>query len=123
PPNSLVAATPRVVLEISDAILNSPQNITSFAQGNDGELYVVGYGGQLYGLRAASGGTDTIPTLLSQTGCVAADATQAAASMVPYATNASFWSDGADKQRWLAVPDGTSITPQTPGRWTLPNGT
>ena len=123
PPNPLVAATPRIVLQTSDAVLDSPQNITSFAQGNDGELYVVGYGGQLYGLQAASASVDTIPTLLSQTGCVAANATQPAPGMIPYATNASFWSDGADKQRWLAVPDGTSITPQTPGRWTPPSGT
>ena len=123
PPNPLVAATPRVVLSTSDTVLNSPQNVTSLAQGNDGELYVVGYGGQLYGLQAATAVVDTIPTLLSQTGCVATDATQPASGLVPYGINAPFWSDGADKQRWLAVPDGSAITPQTPGRWSPPNGT
>jgi uncharacterized repeat protein (TIGR03806 family) len=124
PPNPLVAATPRVVLGTSDAILNASQNITSFAQGNDGELYVVGYGGALYQIQAAGAGVDTIPTLLSQTGCVASgNATQPAAGLIPYGTNAPFWSDGADKQRWLAVPNGTSITPQTPGHWTPPNST
>jgi len=124
PPSPLVAATPRAVLTASNAILNSPQNITSFAQGNDGELYVVGYGGALYQLQASGAAVDTIPTLLSQTGCVASgNATQPAAGLVPYGVNAPFWSDGADKQRWLAVPNGTSITPQTPGRWTPPNGT
>ena len=123
PPNPLVAATPRAVLSTSDTVLNSPQNVTSLAQGNDGELYVVGYGGQLYGLQAATAVVDTIPTLLSQTGCVATDATQPASGLVPYGINAPFWSDGADKQRWLAVPDGSAITPQTPGRWSPPNGT
>lgn len=123
-PSPLAAATPRVVLTPSSAILSAPQNITSFAQGNDGELYVVGYSGQLYGFQAASGATDTIPTLLSQTGCAAtSDAKQAAPGMLPYAVNAAFWSDGADKSRWLAVPDGTSITTQTPGRWTPPAST
>jgi len=124
PPSPLVAATPRVVLTASNAILSAPQNITSFAQGNDGEIYVVGYGGALYQLQAAGAAVDTIPTLLSQTGCVSAsNATQPAVGLIPYNTNAPFWSDGADKQRWLAVPNGTSITPQTPGRWTPPNGT
>jgi uncharacterized repeat protein (TIGR03806 family) len=124
PPSPLVAATPRVVLPASSAILNAPQNITSFGQGNDGEIYVVGYGGALYQLQPAGAAVDTIPTLLSQTGCVSAsNATQPAVGLIPYNTNAPFWSDGADKQRWLAVPNGTSITPQTPGRWTPPNGT
>jgi uncharacterized repeat protein (TIGR03806 family) len=124
PPSSLVAANPRVVLPASSAILNAPQNITSFGQGNDGEIYVVGYGGALYQLQPAGAAVDTIPTLLSQTGCVSAsNATQPAVGLIPYNTNAPFWSDGADKQRWLAVPNGTSITPQTPGRWTPPNGT
>jgi uncharacterized repeat protein (TIGR03806 family) len=112
-----------VVLSTSDAVLTAPQNVSSMAQGNDGELYVVGYGGQLFGVQAAGATVDTIPTLLSQTGCVATDAKQPAAGLVPYSVNAPFWSDGADKQRWLALPDGSTIVPQTPGRWTPPNGT
>ncbi len=123
PPSPLVAANPQVVLKASDAVLTAPQNITSFAQGNDGELYLVGYGGQLFGLQAASAATDTIPMLLSQTGCVGANATLPASGLIPYSTNAPFWSDGADKQRWIALPNGSTITPQTPGGWTLPYGT
>jgi uncharacterized repeat protein (TIGR03806 family) len=112
-----------VVLTAADAVLTAPQNVSSMAQGNDGELYVVGYGGQLFGVQAAGAAVDTIPVQLSQTGCVATDATQPAAGLVPYGVNAPFWSDGADKQRWLALPNGSTITPQTPGRWTPPNGT
>ena len=125
PPNPLVAANPRVVLTPSDAALTAPQPISSLAQGNDGELYFVGYdaGGQLFALQPASGGADTIPTLLSQTGCVGANATQPAPGLIPYRPNAAFWSDSADKERWIALPNGTTITPQTPGEWSLPSGT
>ena len=123
PPNPLVGSTPRVVLKTTDAVVTAPQNVSSFAQGNDGELYVVGYGGQLFGVQAAGAAVDTIPTQLSQTGCVAADATQPAAGLVPYGVNAPFWSDGADKQRWLALPNSATIAPQSSGHWTPPNGT
>jgi uncharacterized repeat protein (TIGR03806 family) len=110
---------------IGDAALTVPDNVTSFGQGNDGELYAVGYGGGLYKLQmTTTGAVDTIPALLSQTGCVSAsDAKQPASGLIPFTPNAPFWSDGADKLRWLALPDGTSITPQATARWTPPNGT
>ena len=125
PPSPLTASTPQS-LGTADAVLTVPDNVTSFGQGNDGELYAVGYGGGLYKLQmtAATGAVDTIPALLSQTGCVSAsDARQPASGLIPFTPNAPFWSDGADKLRWLAVPDGTSITPQAATRWTPPNGT
>ena len=42
---------------------------------------------------------------------------------IPYAINAPFWSDGATKERWLALPDGQSITVRTDGDWDFPNRT
>jgi uncharacterized repeat protein (TIGR03806 family) len=124
PPNPLLPATPRKVLTAADTVLTAPQNVTALAQAHDGELYVVGYGGALYTLQPATVAVDTIPSLLSQTGCVAANnATQPAPGLIPYRPNAPFWSDGAEKQRWLALPNGSSITPQTPGPWSAPNGT
>ena len=117
------AATPRTVLGPGDSVLTASQNISSFAQGRDGELYLTGYGGQLFGLQPASGPvSDPIPAQLSQTGCVAGDAREPAAGLIPYAVNAPFWSDAADKQRWLALPNGGTVTPQATGRWSLPNG-
>src|SRR5690606_25497002 len=74
--------------------LASGRAISSFAEGNDGELYVVDYGGGLYRLGASTSGTDTIPEQLSDTGCVdTSDATQPASGLIPYAPNAPFWSD------------------------------
>jgi hypothetical protein len=48
-----------------------------------------------------------VPQNLSETGCVvASNAQQPAPGVIPYAINAPFWSDGATKDRWIAVPDG-----------------
>ena len=80
---------------------------------------------------------------LSATGCVdATDAKKAAASMIPYEVNSPLWSDGADKQRFMAIPDGALIhvkdcareptkclfafqggTSDDEGHWELPVGT
>ena len=51
------------------------------------------------------------------------DAKQPASGLIPYAINAPFWSDGAEKDRWLALPDGQRITIASNGDWDFPNGT
>ncbi|MEP7243406.1 MAG: PQQ-dependent sugar dehydrogenase, partial [Gammaproteobacteria bacterium] len=110
-------------------LLASGLGISSFAQGNDGELYVLNYGsgtnGTVFRIGAGSATpTNPIKPLLSQTGCVSAsDPTQPAAGLIPYAPNAPFWSDGASKARWMALPDGQKITVGTDGDWSFPNGT
>jgi uncharacterized repeat protein (TIGR03806 family) len=105
-------------------LLDSGLSISSFGQGNDGELYVVDHGGALYRINFAGGaGGDAAPTNLSATGCVnPTDAKQAAAGLIPYDINAPFWSDGAEKDRWLALPEGQRITAATNGDWEFPNG-
>jgi uncharacterized repeat protein (TIGR03806 family) len=42
--------------------------------------------------------------------------------LIPYKPNAPFWSDGAAKERWLALPDGQNITVNADGDWDFPNG-
>jgi len=47
---------------------------------------------------------------LTATGCVdAKDPKKPAAGLVPYDVNSPLWSDGADKQRFMALPDGVLI--------------
>ncbi|HEY0943460.1 MAG TPA: PQQ-dependent sugar dehydrogenase [Steroidobacter sp.] len=106
-------------------LLDTELNIASFGQGNDGELYVLNYGGTLHRINfEASGVVNTAPRLLSDTGCVSSsDPKQPAAGFIPYAINAPFWSDGADKDRWMALPNGQNITVQASGDWNFPNGT
>jgi uncharacterized repeat protein (TIGR03806 family) len=65
-----------------------------------------------------------VPSQLSGTGCVsAADASKPAAGLIPYDVAAPFWSDGATKERWLAIPNGTSISVGADGDFTFPSGT
>jgi uncharacterized repeat protein (TIGR03806 family) len=42
--------------------------------------------------------------------------------VLPYDVVSPLWSDGADKERWFAIPDGTSIHADSDGDWDLPVG-
>lgn len=99
-------------------------NTASFAEDQFGELYVLTYGGSIYRIIA---GTPTsgpqVPLLLSETGCVdPEDPTQPASGLIPYDINAGFWSDGAVKQRWLALPEGQQVSIDEQQDWQLPVG-
>ncbi len=99
--------------------------IASFAQGSDGEIYALSlYTGKLSKFMPGTGVTEPgFPAQLSATGCAAdADPKQSSDGMIPYDVNAAFWSDGAVKQRWLAVPDGQSIGIDANGDFQLPPG-
>ena len=107
-----------------NAGFDSGLSIASFGQGHDGELYVVHYGGTLHRLVAGAIGGGTVAMQLSATGCVlASDVTRPAAGLVPYAPNAPFWSDGASKERFLALPNGATMHAGADGDLEFPNGT
>lgn len=60
---------------------------------------------------------------LSRTGCFdPADPRRPAAGLIAYDVNAPLWSDGADKRRWLALPDGTRLRVAADGDLELPVG-
>lgn len=75
------------------------------------------------------GGCDNIasepmPPLLSETGCVNMnDPAQPVAGAIPYDINEPFWSDGAEKQRYLALPEDTHIDINAEGDFIFPVGT
>jgi uncharacterized repeat protein (TIGR03806 family) len=114
---------------VSEELLDTTLSIASFGEGNDGELYVIDIaGGGLHKIVAngASGGAPVtpVPTLLSATGCVnSSSPSQPASGLVPYEPAAEFWSDEATKERWLAIPNGTSIGVAADGDFALPVGT
>lgn len=98
-------------------------SISSFGEGADVELYVVDYGGALHRLVAGATGGGSVATQLSATGCVqSGDASRAAAGLVPYAPNAAFWSDGAVKERYLALPNGSTMRAGSDADLELPVG-
>jgi uncharacterized repeat protein (TIGR03806 family) len=103
--------------------LSTGLQISSFAQDTDGEMYVVHLGGTLHKIVPATGTGREIPAQLSATGCVsAATPSQPAAGLIPYAPTAPFFSDGAVKTRWLALPDGQRITVDANNDFDFPNG-
>ena len=69
--------------------------------------------------------TAQLPPLLSQTGAFKDTRTLAPSDgLVPYELNVSFWSDGAAKRRWIAVPRGSAGVHFSPtGEWSFPAGT
>ena len=110
----------------NDVLLDSPYNISAFAIGADTELYFADYSnGRIRRITPVAGGpSDTIPANLEDTGCVVAgNPGQVASGLIPYAVNAPFWSDGAVKDRYLAIPDGTQIAVSGSNDFVFPNGT
>ena len=107
-------------------IADTGHNIASFAEDANGELYILSFGGGIYQLVQSSepGEFSNAPeSLLSDTGCVQpSNPQQPANGLIPYAVAAPFWSDGAHKQRWLALPDGQRLTVAANQDWAVPAG-
>lgn len=87
--------------------------IVEFAQDNDGEVYMVDFaGGGFHRLIPAPKVTETkpFPRKLSETGLFASTKDHLpAAGLIPYSVNAPLWSDGAEKERFIALPGDTQI--------------
>lgn len=104
-------------------LLSSGFNISSFAEDDEHELYAIDYGGRI--MRFVTGVSDasqsTLVPLLSLTGCVnPEDPTEVTSAAIPYDVALPFWSDGATKERYLALPDGTQMTVHADGDIELP---
>lgn len=102
---------------------------SAFAEGNDGELYLVHLSNnRILAIDPAAGsgggGADPVATMLSDTGCFdSQNPALPAPGLIPYDVAAPFWSDGADKERWLAIPDGQVISVNVDGDFVFPTGT
>ncbi len=114
----------------AELLVDTDHAISTFGQGVDGEIYYADIGGgRIYKLVPSGGGggnADPVPDDLAATGCVAAgNPTQPAPGLIPYAINAPFWSDGAVKERYIGLPNGTTISRNgiETGDWSLPPGT
>lgn len=99
-------------------------NIRGFGQDLDGELYVL-TSNQIHKILPAGPPPTTGPaTLLSQTGCFnPLDPTEADPGLIPFDINSPLWSDGAAKERWMALPDGATIGLTQDGDFLFPIGT
>jgi uncharacterized repeat protein (TIGR03806 family) len=118
-------------------LVATPRRIVSWGEDNAGELYFLDFmGGQVHRLAPAPKATPTadFPRKLSETGLFAsAKDHKPAAGLIPYSVNAQLWSDGASKERFLALPGDSKIefetvtypqpAPGAPPGWRFPNGT
>ncbi len=111
---------------LNDLLIDTNFGPTSFARDAAGEIYFTDINnGRLRKLVPAGPPTpDTVADRLSASGCTdPADVTQAYAGLLPYDLNAPFWTDGADKERFIGLPNGTTISRGVGGDWEFPNGT
>jgi uncharacterized repeat protein (TIGR03806 family) len=110
----------------NDQLIDTNFGPTSFAVDQDGELYFTDINNsRLRQLVPAGPATaDTIPNLLSDTGCTdPVDITRPYPGLLPYDINAPFWSDGALKDRHIGLPNNTTITVDADDDWEFPIGT
>ncbi|MEO1416954.1 MAG: LamG-like jellyroll fold domain-containing protein [Bacteroidota bacterium] len=94
--------------------VGTKSGVSSLYTDSDGEIYAMKLygtdldGGRIYKL-VQSGTPSNPPTLLSATGVFKDLSTlEPSDGVYPYKMNVPFWSDAADKYRWMAIPnDGT----------------
>jgi uncharacterized repeat protein (TIGR03806 family) len=113
---------------MKDLLIITNTGPTSFGVDQFGELYFTDLNnGRLRKIVPLPGSSsvDTIPTLLSDTGCTdPGDVTRPYPGLIPYDINAAFWSDGAVKDRYIGLPNGTTITRSADDDdWGFPQGT
>jgi uncharacterized repeat protein (TIGR03806 family) len=113
--------------------------IVSFGEDEEGDLFFLDFaGGKVHRLVAAEKGPDAppFPRKLSETGLFESTKDlKPAPGLIPYTVNAQLWSDGATKERYLALPGNSQIDfdaviypygdihPGHPRGWRFPNGT
>ena len=106
-------------------------DIISFGEDIDNEIYLLKYGrSTLFKLVPRTTVNTELPKLLSQTGAFDdLSELKPTKGLIPYDLIESFWSDGALKKRWMAIPnDGLHDTPgeqinySEDGDWDFPIG-
>ncbi|MCK6502875.1 PQQ-dependent sugar dehydrogenase [Myxococcota bacterium] len=118
-------ADPRTGGAAARLLLEPEHSWSGFAQDPAGEVLLLSmYEGTAWRVvPAGEGEVSDFPQRLSETGCVDPLApTQVAAGLLPYEVRHPFWSDGADKARWLSLPEGGVATVGEGGDLSLPAG-
>lgn len=107
-------------------IADTAVKISSFGVGRDGSFWALDYStGEIYQLerRPPAAETAPFPRKLSETGLFRNVARhEIAAGVQPYEINVPFWSDGAHKERFFAIPGTTQIQFRADKQWEWPDG-
>ena len=108
--------------ELADTTLQ----IVSFAVDPNGEILIVNHMGGIFRLERSIQVPSLVefPTRLSHTGLfTSVEDYQIAPGLIPYSVNAPLWSDGAYKERAIALPGNSQIEFTTERGWNFPEGT
>ncbi len=104
-----------------EAVARTGNVPASFAEDANGELYVLDFKGKLRKLVPTAEETEEeteFPDLLSETGCF--DGAAPSDALIPYDVISPLWSDGAEKDRYFALPDDALIEVSEDGDFTFP---
>ncbi len=110
----------------SNQVLTSPAHITSFGEDESGELYIVGYNGNIYKViaRQDSPPPGDVPSIISTSGFYSNMNTKTIApGIIPYSVNTQLWSDNAYKDRYIALPGTEQLTFSQENPFDYPAGT
>ena len=108
--------------EIADTTLQ----IASFRVDPKGELLITDNGGGFYRLVPApkSERAAPLPTRLGETGLFASvRENRPDPALIPYSVNAPGWTDGAEVERFLAIPGEFKVGFESGQSWNFPDGT
>ena len=102
--------------------------IAAFGADQQDEMYLCAFDGKIYHLRPPQTDlqqiADAFPRKLSETGLFASVAENLPApGLVPYELNMPFWSDYAVKDRYVALPERSSVVYHDQAKWEFPVGT
>ncbi len=107
-------------------IADTPSSITGFGIDTKGELLFADHGaGAYYRLEPTpkEENPPVFPRKLSDTGLFASVKEHTMQpGVIPYSVNAPLWSDGAHKERWIAIPGMGQIDYVTSRGWNFPDG-
>ncbi len=99
-------------------LLDTGVYISGFAEDFDNELLVVDRAGRVLRLEGTAPTAGNAHPTLSELGCL-----EPKSELVPYEVNASFWTDGLTKRRWVSLPEGAKIQVSDNEPWEFPAGT
>ena len=120
------AKAPHDKLAWQQELARTTLQIVGFRETASGDLLVIDEGSGIYRLEPALSSSASMPRFprrLSETGLFASTQDHApAAGLIAYEVNAPLWSDGALKQRFIAVPGNGTIEMTPAHGWNFPEG-
>ncbi|MFO1020493.1 MAG: PQQ-dependent sugar dehydrogenase [Planctomycetales bacterium] len=114
-------------------LADTTYKVGGFGRDHEGELYLIAYAGELLQLTPTPPAPPEVPTAtaiakfprkLSDTGLfTSVPEHRMAPGVIPYDVNSPLWSDGALKERYMAIPGEGKIEVTNSRGWNFPDGT